>query len=267
MQFGSALLVALAAVLLLGAAPAVSADLHGVALVIGESDYDSDALRDLQNPKSDARAMDELLGSLGFDVDRALNDNRADLEEDIQRFLRDAKGADVALVYYSGHGIEAGGADYLVPTDADISTPQKAGESLVPVQDLLEQLARTVPVTITLLDACRTNAFPTGTTIKLPGSDTVIDVASTGLGEPRGATPIARPGVSKDSLGMVIGFAASPGEAALDGQAGGNSPYAAALLKHFGAGGYPFDELMTLVRQEVYLKTNGRQLPWTNSSL
>ncbi|WP_051429731.1 caspase family protein, partial [Mesorhizobium loti] len=113
----------------------------------------------------------------------------------------------------------------------------------------------------------RTNAFPKGTTIQLPGSAQMIDVATTGLGEMRGATPIAKPGVSKDSLGMVIGFAASPGEAALDGQAGGNSPYAAALLKHFGAGGYPFDELMTLVRQEVYLKTDGRQLPWTNSSL
>ncbi|WP_051371331.1 caspase family protein [Mesorhizobium loti] len=267
MQFGRALLAALATVLFFGAAHALAADLRGVALVIGESDYDSDPLLDLTNPKNDARAMDELLGKLGFDVHRALNDNRADLENDIQRFVRDAKDADVALVYYSGHGVEAGGADYLVPTDADISTPEKAGESLVPVQDLLEQLARTVPVTITLLDACRTNAFPEGTTIKLPGSAQVIDVATTGLGEMRGATPIARPGVSKDSLGMVIGFAASPGEAALDGQAGGNSPYAAALLKHFGAGGYPFDELMTLVRQEVYLKTDGRQLPWTNSSL
>ncbi|TPM35569.1 caspase family protein [Mesorhizobium sp. B2-3-4] len=267
MRYRGALLAAFALVLLPGKAPALAADLHGVALVIGESDYDSDALRDLANPKSDARAMDDLLGKLGFDVHRALNDNRTDLESDIQRFLRDAGNADVALVYYSGHGVEAGGADYLVPTDADISTPEKAGESLVPVQEMLEQLARTVPVTITLLDACRTNAFPAGTTIALPGTSTVIDVATTGLGEPRGAVPIAKPGVSKDSLGMVIGFAASPGEAALDGEAGGNSPYAAALLKHFGAGGYPFDELMTLVRQEVYLKTDGRQLPWTNSSL
>lgn len=179
--------------------------IHGVALVIGESDYDSEALHDLTNPKNDARAMDDLLGNLGFDVHRALNDNRADLENDIQRFVRDAKGADVALVYYSGHGVEAGGADYLVPTDADISTPEKAGESLVPVQDLLEELAKTVPVTITLLDACRTNAFPKGTTIQLPGSAQMIDVATTGLGEMRGATPIAKPGVSKDSLGMNAG--------------------------------------------------------------
>jgi hypothetical protein len=98
MQSGRALLAALASMLVPGAAPALSGDLHGVALVIGESDYDSDALRDLGNPKSDARAMDELLGSLGFDVDRALDDNRADLVDDIQRFLRDAKDADVALI-------------------------------------------------------------------------------------------------------------------------------------------------------------------------
>lgn len=66
---------------------------------------------------------------------------------------------------------------------------------------------------------------------------------------------------------MVIGFAASPGQPALDGPAGGNSPYAAALLKHFAAGGYSFGDVMTMVSEEVYLKTSARQLPWVNSSL
>ena len=66
---------------------------------------------------------------------------------------------------------------------------------------------------------------------------------------------------------MVIGFAASPGEPALDGEPDGNSPYAAALLKHFAAGGYSFGDLMTMVSEEVYLKTKARQLPWINSSL
>jgi tetratricopeptide (TPR) repeat protein len=66
---------------------------------------------------------------------------------------------------------------------------------------------------------------------------------------------------------MVIGFAASPGQPALDGEPGGNSPYAAALLKHFAAGGYSFADLMTMVGEEVYLKTRAKQLPWVNSSL
>ena len=67
---------------------------------------------------------------------------------------------------------------------------------------------------------------------------------------------------------MVIGFAASPGQPALDGAPGDpNSPYAAALLKHLAAGGYSFGDVMTMVSEEVYLKTKARQLPWVNSSL
>src|SRR5690606_10427752 len=77
----------------------------------------------------------------------------------------------------------------------------------------------------------------------------------------------ARAGTPEESLGMVIGFAASPGQPALDGEPGGNSPYAAALVKHFSAGGYSISDLMTLVGEEVYLETEARQLPWVNSSL
>ena len=92
-------------------------------------------------------------------------------------------------------------------------------------------------------------------------------IADAGLGETRGPTPIGRPGTPAESLGMVISFAASPGQPALDGAVGGNSPYAAALLKHLSAGGYSFGDLMTLVTEEVYLETRAQQLPWVNSSL
>ncbi|MEQ1771492.1 MAG: caspase family protein, partial [Devosia sp.] len=170
-------------------------------------------------------------------------------------------------VYYSGHGIEAGGVNYLVPTDADLSTPVAAGESLVPIDALLDQLARSTPVTIMLLDACRTSAFPAGTSIQPPGASDPLPVAPAGLIAVRGPTPVGRPDSDPQGLGMVIGFAAEPGQPALDGEPGGNSPYAAALLKHIAAGGYSFADLMTLVTEEVYLKTRAKQLPWTNSSL
>jgi uncharacterized caspase-like protein len=246
-------------------AQAQDAPLRGVALVIGESDYDQ--LQDLDNPKRDARAMDDLLDALGFEVERVLDGDADKLRGEIADFIDEARDADVALVYYSGHGIEAAGGNYLVPTDADLSSPQAAGASLVPVADLLAELARTVPVTIVLLDACRTNSFPPGTLVQLPGTDAAVAVDPVGLEAVRGPTPLARPDTPPDSLGMVIGFAASPGQPALDGEPDGNSPYAAALLKHFAAGGYSFGDLMTLVTEEVYLKTRARQLPWVNSSL
>ncbi len=260
---GVSLLVILVATGLAGRA--TSEELRGVALVIGAADYET--LGDLGNSLNDARAMDEMLDALGFDVSRVLDRDSERMRREIDDFIADAEGADVALVYYAGHAVEAAGQNFLVPVDADLSSPALAGESVIPLGDLLDELARTVPVTIMLLDACRSGAFPDGSAILLPGSDVPVPLDATGLGEMRGPAPVAKIGVAPDSLGMVIGFAAAPGQPALDGEPGGNSPYAAALLKHFSAGGYAFGDLMTLVTEEVYLKTGARQIPWVNSSL
>jgi uncharacterized caspase-like protein len=259
-----------AALLLLATAlsplPTLAAEpLRGVALVIGESDYSM--LPDLANPERDARALDNLLGDLGFDVSRVLDGDADELREEIAEFVEDAADADVALVYYSGHGVELGGQNYLVPTNTDLSTPEVAGRSLVAVDEMLAELARTVPVTILLLDACRTDVFPAGQLFALPGMAEPLPVEGPGLEAVKGPTPVGRPGTPAESLGVVIGFAASPGQPALDGEAGGNSPYAAALVKHFSAGGYSLADLMTMVGEEVYLETQARQLPWVNSSL
>jgi uncharacterized caspase-like protein len=258
-------LAAIAAALMLSV-PAWAQDLKGVALVIGESKYET--LGELVNPNQDARDIDDLLGDLGFDVDRVLNADAEELREAIDEFIEDAADADVALVYYSGHGIEVAGQNYIVPVDATFETPAAAGEALVAVQPMLEELAKAVPVTIVLLDACRSDPFPMGTVITLPDSgETVTISAEPGLAPVRGPTPAARPDLPPESLGTVIGFAAEPGQPALDGPAGENSPYAAALLKHLSAGGFSFGDVMTMVTEEVYLKTKAQQLPWTNSSL
>jgi uncharacterized caspase-like protein len=258
-------LAAIATALLLSV-PAWAQELRGVALVIGESKYET--LSELVNPNQDARDIDDLLGDLGFDVDRVLNADAEELREAIEEFIEDAEDADVALVYYSGHGIEVGGQNYLVPVDATFDSPDAAGEALVAVQPMLEALAKAVPVTIVLLDACRSDPFPAGTLITLPESgETVAVTSEPGLVALRGPTPAARPDLPPESLGTVIGFAAEPGQPALDGPAGENSPYAAALLKHLSAGGFSFGDVMTMVTEEVYLKTKAQQLPWTNSSL
>ena len=262
------LLAGLLVALLLAVTPALAQDkpLRGLALVIGQSDYAN--LPDLRNPANDGRDMTRLLLDLGFGVTQIADGDGEALAKAVALFVDDAAMADVALVYYSGHGIEAGGQNYLVPVDGDLSTPELAGETLMPVARLLDDLAKTVPVTILLLDACRSDAFPPGTLIQAPGEAAPVEAQPAGLGELRGPTVIARPGVPENSLGMVIGFAAAPGQPALDGAPGEpNSPYAAALLKHLGAGGYSFGDVMTMVSEEVYLKTRARQLPWVNSSL
>src|SRR5262249_31873292 len=158
-----------------------------------------------------------------------------------------------------------GGENFLVPVEADLSSLADATNSLIPISTLLDRLKATVPVAIVLLDACRTNPFPADA--RVVTATGVAEVATAGLDLGRGAAPLQDTTETGNSLGEVIGFAAEPGHAALDGESGSNSPYAAALLKHLAAGGFAFGDVMTMVAEEVYLDTGGRQQPWTNTSL
>lgn len=239
--------------------------LKGVALVIGQSKYAH--ITPLANPANDAREMSKLLTDMGFDGRSVVDRDSAKLGRDLERFAEDAEGADVAFLYYSGHGIEAGGENYLVPVDADEASLGNADEKLVPLSAVVEKLKQTVPVVIVLLDACRTSPFPQGAAIKATPTSTAQPVAAGGLGAPRGASVVEAQPAASENLGTVIGFAAEPGRPALDG-ASGNSPYAAALLRHLSAmKGAELGAVMRMVTEEVYLNTETRQRPWVNESL
>src|SRR3954468_17393420 len=135
---------AIAAALLLGLCvlfPASAEEpkaLKGVALIIGQSDYKH--VGKLPNPENDARAIEEMFDRLGFETNVATNRDARKLRRDLEGFVDDAEGADVAIIYYSGHGIEAGGENYLVPVDADISALDNAGEKLVPLSSIVAEL-------------------------------------------------------------------------------------------------------------------------------
>ena len=146
-----ACLLALLIAALIFVLPSVSAAedqtaLRGVALVIGQSKYEH--LSPLPNPANDADAIEALLADLGFDLVRRADRDAKTLARDLERFAEDAEEADVAVLYYSGHGIEAGGENFLVPVDADLSALDDAGQKLVPVSALIETLKATVPVAI-----------------------------------------------------------------------------------------------------------------------
>lgn len=254
-----AVLAAILLVLWTGPGTAEEKPLRGLALVVGQSAYT--ALPALANPANDARLIARLLGDLGFEVTTVADADGARLERALRRFGEDAEGFDVALLYYAGHGVEAGGENLLVPVDAERDNPR----GLAAISPLLARLQAAVPVTILLLDACRTNPFGAGVTIAIDGRPP-SPVTSAGLGALRGVVPMRASSSGPDTLGAVIGFAAQPGEAALDGE-GASSPYAAALAKHLPASGFAFGDVMTMVTEEVYLATAARQLPWTNASL
>jgi uncharacterized caspase-like protein len=248
-------------VVLFGRSPAMAEEqaLRGIALVVGQSKYVD--LPALANPANDARLIAGILGDLGFEVSTVMDADAARLQRSLDRFAQDAESHDVAILYYAGHGIEAGGENYLVPVDTRARDPQ----GLAPLSPFLSRIQAKVPVTILLLDACRTNPFPEGTPVAV-GSSSPVPISNAGLGSLRGAVGLRQDGDRPDSLGSVIGFSAEPGKAALDGE-GGSSPYAAALAKHLPASGFAFGDVMTMVTEEVYLSTGARQLPWTNASL
>lgn len=266
------LLLALLAALFANAAQADEKPLRGVALVIGNGGYEH--LSKLTNPANDADAIEALLSDLGFESVRRTDRGATALKRDLERFAEDARDADVAVLYYSGHGIEAAGENYLVPVDADLSALDAGGEKLVPVSALIARLQAEVPVVIVMLDACRDSPFPPDAVVRASPAAPPAPVAASGLGQMRSAVSFepadaggAAP-AAEENVGSVLAFAAEPGRVALDGDAGGNSPYTAAVLRHFSAmNGEEFGLVMRLVAEEVYLKTAGRQRPWMNESL
>lgn len=265
----SALVLLVAATQFFSSAAQAADALKGVALVVGNGDYAH--LPKLANPVNDATAIKGMLDSLGFETTLADDRDLAALRRDLDDFAGKAKTADVAVVYYAGHGIEAGGENFLVPVDADLSALGAASDRLLPLSPLLDRLKTTVPIAIVILDACRNNPFPPDAKVHVAAGSEPVPIGTAGLGETRGAAPLP-PADGKppetENLGTVIAFSAEPGKPALDGDPTGNSPYAAAVLRHLSAmDGAEFGLVMRMIAEEVYLKTSGRQRPWVNESL
>ena len=137
--------------------------LSGMALVIGQSDYEH--LDPLANPENDARKIEELLDGLGFETEIRLDRTVRRLRRDLDGFVEDAEGTDVALVYYSGHGIEAGGENYLLPIDTDVASLARADTDLVALSDLVQRLMSAAKIAIILVDA-RHGGFAGGVQVR-----------------------------------------------------------------------------------------------------
>jgi len=249
----------MAVFVVLGMASAALAE-RRVALVLGAEDYST--IRPLANPVNDARAVEALLEGLGFEVwletDRDLARTRRALED----FRQDAKGADVALVFFAGHGVALEGVNYLLPTDADATSSASLASSALPLAEVQAVLAEVAPVGIFLLDACRDDPFALGAVGSADGRGAVP------LKGDSAESPPPQPGLGRigRSDGVLFAFSAAPGQTAADGTEG-NSPFTAALIRHFGTPGVELKTALTLVQQDVYDRSRGGQLPYIESGL
>ena len=231
-------------------AGAASADKR-VAFVVGNGTYKNVAA--LPNPSIDAKAMASALRNVGFEVVEGSNLTRDKMTEKLLDFGKKAEAADVAVFYYAGHGIAVNGTNYLLPIDADLKSEMdvKLGAA-INIDLTLEQTMGDAKVKLVFLDACRDNPF--AAKIRSAKATRSANV-QTGLAE------------MKSGEGTLLAFATGPGQTALDGEAGTNSPFTRALLANIAQPGVEIQQAMTKVRAQVNDETVKNQLPWGHTNL
>jgi uncharacterized caspase-like protein len=220
-----------------------------VALVVGNSSYQHAPL--LPNPANDAAAIAATLKGAGFDhVDVKSNLPSADMRRALRDFADQARDADIAVVYYAGHGIEIDGTNYLIPTDATLERDTDIYDEAYSLDRILKAIEPARRLRLVIVDACRNNPF----------SDAMKrTVASRSVS--RG---LAR--VEPETSNTLVAFAAKAGLTAFDGN-GKNSPYAAALVKYIAEPGLDLRRAFGFIRDDVMQATGNRQEPYVYGSL
>ncbi|MBP2230039.1 putative caspase-like protein [Azospirillum agricola] len=245
MRWTTALLV----LAVLWTAPALAG--KRVAMVIGNAGYGAnDDLSPLPNVANDVPAMVRTLRDLGFLV-------IADTDVDKRRFsdrlleLKDAltlgERPEMVFVYYSGHGMEIGGRNYLIPLGARIDRKERARDEATDLQEVLADLAEArAPATIVVLDSCRNDPFGKGRGPRFKGADANAGFARIDAPE-----------------GMLIAYATKPGTTAMAGLPGETlSPFTQVFHRTLAQPGLSFQQVLAQTAAEVKRKTGNRQSPW-----
>src|SRR5882762_8646843 len=220
-----------------------------VALVIGNSAYENVAR--LGNPANDATAMTATLKEAGFDVvDSRRNLNIADMRRAFRDFSDKARDADVAVVYFAGHGIEVDGANYVIPVDAALERDLDVYDEAFSLDRIVARVEPAKQLSLGVLDACQHNTF--AKTMKRT-------IGSRAIG--RG---LAR--VEPNSPNTLIAFASKADSIASDGDSK-NSPFTSALVKHIATPGLDLRKAFGFVRDDVLRSTSNRQEPYVYGSL
>ena len=224
------------------------ADGKRVALVIGNSTYRN--VPTLPNPANDGADIAAALTRLGFAVTLVTNASFDQMRRGLIAFGRDAAGADMAAVFFAGHGMEISGENWLIPVDAELKKDTDAANEAVSLRSVILQVSNTTSLGLVVLDACRNNPF----VAKMSRSLALRAVIGGGLGR---IEPIGN---------VLVAYAARDGTTALDGD-GRNSPFTAALLHNIETPGVEVTFMLRNVRDDVMEVTRNEQQPFVYGSL
>lgn len=212
-----------------------------VALVIGNSSYSSSPLK---NPANDARVMAASLRRLGFEVDEKTNLGYFEMNKSVENFGKKLQSGGVGLFYYAGHGMQVGGANYLIPVDAQIDDENEVRFKAVDAGLVLAKMEQArSDVNLVVLDACRDNPF-----------------ARSFRSSSRGLASMDAPS------GTFIAYATAPGKTAADGD-GRNGLYTAELVKVLETPGIPLEQVFKRTLKAVRERSGNKQTPWVASNL
>lgn len=220
------------------------------ALVIGNSAYQH--LATLPNAVNDADRVREVLERANFEVTLGHDLNKKGLEETVLGFLRTLNDGDVALFYYSGHAVQVGGNNYMLPVDASMASSYDLEVEAYSMSSLLEYMRETSSLQIAILDACRDNPFANNA--YFVGQKKLAVEGKKGLAS---VTP---------QNGTLIVYSTAPDQVALDGK-NGMSPFTGAFTDYALKPNVEIRKLLSDIRSEVIKRTDGRQTPWDASSL
>jgi uncharacterized caspase-like protein/invasion protein IalB len=218
-----------------------------VALVIGNAAYKNAAT--LQNPRNDANDIAAALTRLNFSVNKVMDGTFDDMRRALLQFGRDTVGADMAVIYYSGHGMEIGGENWLIPVDAELLSDSDAESEAIPLKSAMLQAAHGSSLGLVILDACRNNPFAA----KMQRSARYRSVD-------RGLVRV------EPTDNVLVAYAAREGTVAGDGD-GRHSPFTTALLNNIETPGLEITFLFRNVRDEVLAATKREQQPFVYGSL
>lgn len=220
-----------------------------VALLIANEKYE--ATSQLNNPANDVELMKQSFEDAGFDTVTTVHDvDRGAMVKALRDFEDTATGADVAIIYYSGHGMEMNGQNFLLPVDVSLKTDKDVEDEAIGLDRVQRSLEGATRLKLVILDACRNNPFEQSMTRSIS-----TRAVSRGLAR-----------VEPESADLLVAFASKAGTVAMDGE-GKNSPFATALAKYLTEPGVDVRIALGKVRDEVVSSTNREQEPFVYGSL